>query len=60
MIDYRKILKFYINYVGECEGTTFLNGNSNFDRLTAEENKALDDADREAAEEWRATREVAR
>lgn len=52
MIDYRKILKFYINHVGECEGTTFLGAQSSYSELTPEENAALDEANEEARQEW--------
>jgi hypothetical protein len=58
MTDYRKILKFYINHVGACEGATFLDGNDQFDELTAEENEALNLAYHESAEEWIASQKA--
>jgi hypothetical protein len=61
MIDYRKILKFYIDHVGDCEGTAFLTGADNFSQLTAEENQALNEVYNEAHEEWLASmKEAAR
>jgi hypothetical protein len=58
MTDYRKILHFYINYVGACEGTTYLYGDDQFDELTPEENEALNRAYLESRDEWLAKQKV--
>jgi hypothetical protein len=52
MIDYRKILRFYIDYVGRCGGTCFLRGDDNFSELTPEENQALNDTYNQTHQEW--------
>lgn len=50
-MDYRKLLKKYINYVGEMEGVTFLSdfyGTPNEEDFTREEWKELQELDKES------------
>lgn len=60
MVDYRKLLKFYMDHVGSCEGTAFLTGKDSFSDLTPEENAALNEVYNEAHEEWLAQQEALR
>ncbi len=57
MIDHRKLLKWYMDYVGASEGTDFLGKDFSelkYSDLTPEENAELARLRDEARAEWRA------
>jgi hypothetical protein len=51
-MDYRELLKKYINHVGEEEGTTFLSWDGD-DRFTEAEWDELQALEAEVHEDWR-------
>jgi hypothetical protein len=50
-MEYRELLKKYIDHVGISEGVTFLNGDNDSGRFTNEEWEELQKLDKESIEE---------
>lgn len=51
MIDYRELIKKYINHVGECEGVSFIQNNYLGKEFSKEEKEELIKLDKEAYDE---------
>lgn len=54
-MNYRELLKLYINHVGDIEGTSFISGSCP-NGFTQEEWNTLIECDKEATREWYVTR----